>query len=101
MATGPVRVEAVHDREETLVVELPGETEFDGSRAEPPPPGLVGVEVVPREPVDVVATGFETLQGGHPDRHSRLPNRFPDATVHSSVLGGWKRARLVMTIAGC
>ena len=100
MAVGPVRVEPVHDREEVLVVDFPAETKFVGGAAEPSTLRLVGVEVIPREPVDVVAAGFETLQGGHPDRHSRLPTWFPNATVHSSVLAERRGATVVMSIMG-
>ncbi len=96
----PVRVEAVHDGEEVVVVEFAEQAEFVGGLAEPPASGLVGVEVVPRELLDVIAAGSQPLQCRHPDGHSRLPDRFPDSSVHSSVLGGWRWGLVRLMVMG-
>jgi len=106
----PVRVvrdATVHHGEEVLVDQLTDQAELDSDqaeldsgRADPAASGFVGVEVVVRELLDVVAAGSQTLQGRHPNGHSRPPNEFPDGIVHSSVMGGWGCAGFVMSIRG-
>ena len=98
VAVGPVRVAPVHDREEVLVVEFAGEAEFVGGDSEPLASGLVGVEVVPRELLDVVPPGSQPLQRRHPDGHHRLPDRFPDRDC-ALVCFGWVEG-LVGSVGG-
>ena len=78
VSVGSGRVAPVHDREEVLVVELPGEAEFEGGVPDPVASGLVGVEVVARELLDVVAPGAEPLQASTPGRSSPIPESVPE-----------------------
>ena len=78
-------VEAVHQRQERVLVDLAPEAQLGGPAAVPPPRWLVAVEVVRPELLHVIRAGVGATQGRDPGRHRELPGPHTHESVHSSV----------------